>query len=140
MSTQDNGKNLRRLAVGTTIAAAAGYVAGVLTAPKSGKQTRGDIKAAAVKKRQEAEKQLKKLHTDLDKIIKEAKSRSSKMNAKAQKEIADLLKKAKASKESTKQAISAVHEGDAEDDDLRKAITNAQNSIDNLRTYLKKKI
>lgn len=37
-----------RLAIGAIIGAAAGVVAGVLTAPKSGKETREDIKRKAV--------------------------------------------------------------------------------------------
>jgi gas vesicle protein len=41
--------NFKRVAIGSGIAAAAGFVAGVLTAPKSGKETRADIKTATNK-------------------------------------------------------------------------------------------
>jgi gas vesicle protein len=129
---------LKRVVIGSGVAAAAGFVAGVLTAPKSGKETRGDIKAAAKQSRVEAEKELKRLHIELDKIMKEAKVRGSKLSVKAQKELEELVEKAKNSKEKTREVISAIHEGDAEDQDLKRAIKNAHNSIEHLRDYLKK--
>jgi gas vesicle protein len=38
-----------KFAIGALLGAAAGFVAGILTAPKSGKETREDIKDTAVK-------------------------------------------------------------------------------------------
>jgi gas vesicle protein len=131
-------ENLKRIAIGSSVAAVAGYVAGVLTAPKSGKQTRDDIKAATERSRAEAEKDLKQLHTDLDKVIKDAKAGSDKLGAKAQKELAELVDKAKDTKEKTREVISAIHEGDAEDKDLARAVKNANTAIKHLRNYLKK--
>jgi len=131
-------ENLKRIAIGSTVAAAAGYLAGVLTAPKSGKQTRADIKSAADSSRVQAEKDLKRLHTELDKVIKDAKAGSGKLSAKAQKELADLVEKAKDTKEKTREVISAIHEGDAEDKDLARAVKNANTALKHLRNYLKK--
>lgn len=134
-----NTKKLKRIAIGSgVVAAAAGYVAGVLTAPKSGKETRGDIKAAAKKSRVEAEKEVKKLQTELEKVMKDAKVRGGKLSAKGQKELKELVEKAKNSKAKTREVISAVRAGDAEDQDLKRAIKNAHSSIDHLRDYLKK--
>jgi len=139
MSRKDRQRqNLKRIAIGSTVAAAAGYVAGVLTAPKSGKQTRNDIKNAAERSRVEAEKDLKQLHTELDKVIKDAKTGSDKLSAKAQKELAELVEKAKDTKEKTREVISAIHEGDAEDKDLARAVKNANLALKHLRSYLKK--
>lgn len=138
MSRNNRNNNLKKVVIGSTVAAAAGYVAGILTAPKSGKTTRSDIKDAAKKNRIKAEKDLKNLHTDLDKAMQEAKTRSSKLSAKAQKELNELLKKAKVTKDKTREVVSAIHDGDAEDKDLKKAVSNAQNSIKHLREYLKK--
>lgn len=131
-------KNLRRLAIGSSLAAAAGYLAGILTAPKSGKETRQDIKVAAERGRIEAEKDLKRLHTELDKVIKDAKAGSDKLGAKAQAELKELIAKANDTKEKTRQVISAIHEGDAEDQDLKRAVKNANLALKNLRKYLKK--
>lgn len=131
-------KYVRRIAVGSTVAAAAGYVAGVLTAPKSGRETRKDIKHASVKGFRQAEKELKNLNSELDKVIKEARNMSSKAGVKAKKEIDAAIIKAKDSKEKARQVISAIHEGDAEDKDLQKAIKDATSSLSALRKYLKK--
>lgn len=131
-------RNMKRLAVGSTIAAAAGYAAGILTAPKSGKQTRSDIKKAADKSVARVEKELKKLLTDLDGTIKDAGAAAKKGSAKAQAELKDLVAKAKDAKEKVREVLSAVHEGEAEDQDLNKAIKQANTSLKNLRNYLKK--
>lgn len=130
--------NLKRIAVGSAVAAVAGYVAGVLTAPKSGKETRQDIKNAADRTRQEAEKDLKRLHTELDKVLDEAKARGGDFGKKAQSELNDLMDKAKDTKEKAREMLSAIHEGDAEDQDLKRAIKNANSALDHLREYLKK--
>ena len=131
-------KYVRRIAVGSTIAAAAGYVAGVLTAPKSGRETRKDIKNASVKGFRQGEKELKHLNTELDKVIKEAKVLSAKAGTRAKKEIDAAVVKAKDSKEKAREMISAIHEGDAEDKDLQRAIKNASTSLAALKKYLKK--
>jgi gas vesicle protein len=139
MSRKDRQReNLKKLAIGGTIAAAAGYVAGILTAPKSGKQTRGDIKDAADHGMAEVEKELKKLHTELDKVIKEAKAGGDKLSAKAKKELDEILDKAKDSKEKVREVLSALHEGDADDKDLKKAVTEASDAIAHLKKFLKK--
>lgn len=139
MGRHDNkGDNLKKIAIGSTIAAAAGYVAGVLTAPKSGKQTRKDIKDAADKGVAQAEKDLKKLHTELAKIIAEAKDASEKLNGKTKKDFDGLVEKAKDTKEKAREMLSALHEGDAEDKDLKRAIKDATDAIDHLKDYLKK--
>ncbi|HWB39173.1 MAG TPA: YtxH domain-containing protein [Candidatus Saccharimonadales bacterium] len=130
--------NLKNVAIGSAIAAAAGFVAGILTAPKSGKETRKDIKNAAETGYREAEKQLKQLHTQLDKVVAEAKLKADKASGKAQKELNALVDKAKDTKEKAREMLSAIHEGDAEDKDLKKAVKDATDALEHLRDYLKK--
>lgn len=137
MSRKSNN-NLKRLAIGGTIAAAAGYIAGLLTAPKSGKETRGDIKKATNESIAQAEKELKKLHTELGKVIDEARIKGDKMGAKAKNDLAELIDQAKDTKEKVREVISAVHEGDAEDIDLKKAVKQANTALEHLREFLKK--
>ena len=129
----------KRVAIGSVIAGIAGYLAGILTAPKSGKETRKDIKDAASKSLAQAEKELKKLHTELDKIIKQAKANGDKLNAKAKVELDVLIVKAKDAKEKTREVLSAIHEGGADNKELDKAIKEANDSIEHLKQYLKKK-
>jgi gas vesicle protein len=131
--------NIKKVAIGSTIAAIAGYIAGILTAPKSGKETRGDIKDAADKGIAEAEKDLKKVQADLDKIIKEAKVAGDKLGVKAQKELSELVEKAKDTKEKSREVLSAIKEGGADNKDLDKAVQDAGTALQHLRDYLKKK-
>jgi gas vesicle protein len=135
MAKKDTAK---KLAIGTAIAAVAGYVAGILTAPKSGKETREDIKDVTTKGITEAEKQLKKLHTELNGLIEQAKNKAEGLNDKTRKELDDLLSRAKDSKEKARDILSALHDGSAEDKELKKAITDATKAIEHLRVYLSK--
>ncbi|MDB5169219.1 MAG: hypothetical protein JWO41_575 [Candidatus Saccharibacteria bacterium] len=132
------GKNAKRFAAGAAIAGVAGYLAGLLTAPKSGKETRDDIKDVASRGVSEAEKDLKALHTELSKLLDEAKTQGEKLTDKAQKELGDLVEKAKDTKEKAREVLSAIHEGDAEDKELSKAIKDANDAIDHIKKYLKK--
>lgn len=131
-------QTMKKVALGSTLAAAAGYVAGILTAPKSGKQTRKDIKKAADKGLAAGEQELKKLHTDLDGVIKDAKATGTKAGAKGKQELDELVAKAKKAKEKTRRVISDLREGSASDEDLAKAVKQAKHSLANLKTYLKK--
>lgn len=60
------------------------------------------------------------------------------MNDKARKELDTLVDKARDTKEKAREVLSAVHEGDAEDKDLKRAIKDANEAIEHLRDYLKK--
>ncbi|HLZ14662.1 MAG TPA: YtxH domain-containing protein [Candidatus Saccharimonadales bacterium] len=129
---------VKKFAIGTILAAAAGYLAGILTAPKSGKETRQDIKEAAVKTYSEAEKQLKKLHTELNEVLAEAKGRLETVKGKAHDELEKAMDAGKTMKEKARELLSAVHEGDADDKDLKKAIDEANKAVEHLKSYLKK--
>jgi gas vesicle protein len=131
-------KSTKRLALGTLFAAAAGYVTGILTAPKSGKETRQDIKTAAEQGMAEAEKQLKKLHTQMNDVIKEAKTRVNTLKGTAQKDLQVAIDKATTAKEKARELLSALHEGGAEDKDLKKAIKEANSALDHLKSYITK--
>jgi gas vesicle protein len=132
------GKNAGRFAIGALIAAAAGYAAGVLTAPKSGKETRKDIKDAANKKISELEKLLKQKHTELSGLIQNAADKANSAKGNAKNEAEELLKKAMQAKDKVRLALSSVRDGGSSDKDLQKAIDDAQQAIDHLKTYIKK--
>jgi len=131
-------KSVRRLAIGAVIAAAAGYVAGILTAPKSGKETRADIKKNAKQAQVEAEKELKKLHTELTAAIEQAKARIEPTAGKTREELAAAIDKAKAGKDKAREILSAVHEGETVDKDLAHAIREARAALKHLKVYLSK--
>lgn len=131
-------KRTKRFAIGTVIAAAAGYVAGILTAPKSGKETRQDIKDTAVRTYSAAEKRLKALHTELSTLLDEAREKAMELKGRAKEDLEKAIVLAKKAKEKARELLSAVHEGDAADEDLHIAIKDATKATDHLKSFLKK--
>jgi gas vesicle protein len=132
------GKAVRRIAVGAALAGAAGYLAGLLTAPKSGRETRQELAQAANTSVGELEKQLKDMHSELGKLLEDAKAQGQDLGKHGQKELDTLLDKAKVAKQKVREVISAVHEGDADDKDLKKAMSDARHAIDHIKDYLQK--
>ena len=128
----------KKLAIGTAIAGAAGYLAGILTAPKSGKETRKDIGDAASRAKNEAERKLKSMHSELTKLIDQSKEQVTKMSAEAKKDLSVAIDKAQAAKEKARQILSGFHEGDAGDKDLQAAIKDADQAISHLKNFLSK--
>jgi gas vesicle protein len=128
----------KAVALGTLVAAGAGYLAGVLTAPKSGKETRKDIAKSATKARSDSEKQLKKLHSELNDVLREAENKTKKAKTKASKELADATEKAKRAKTKAKEVLSALHNGDADDPNLQAVVEEVKLAKSNLAKYLKK--
>lgn len=131
-------KTAKKFAIGAAIAGTAGYLVGVLSAPKAGKQTRADIKNAANNGVGELEKQLKELHTELGKMVDDAKGKGGKASDDAQKKAAEAVDSAKVVKDKLRQVLSALHEGEATDKDLDKAVDEAKQALQHLRDYLKK--
>lgn len=139
MSSKNKDGLVKKIAIGGAIAGLAGYLAGILTAPKSGKRTRSDIKKAANKSVLQAEKELKVLHTELDRLLKQTKAGGEKLSVRTKKELDVLVVKAKDAKEKTREVLSAIHEGGADNKELDKAVKEASDSIEHLKQYLKKK-
>lgn len=138
MSKKSN-KPGAKIAIGAAVAAATGYVAGILTAPKSGRDTRKNIKKTADKKLSDAEKQLKKLHTQLDETLGQARSKADKATGKAKTELDSAIETSKKAKEKIRQLLSAVHEGEnSQDKDLRSAVKDAEEAIKHLKSFIKK--
>ncbi len=127
-----------KFAIGAVFAAAAGYVTGILTAPKSGKETRKDIHDGAIKARSEAEKKLKSLHSDLQDVIKKGQTKVDSASATGKQRLNDAIENAKSAKDKAKSMLSAIHEGDSDDKDLQKAIEEADQALAHLKEYITK--
>lgn len=127
-----------KFAIGAVIAAGVGYVAGLLTAPKSGKETRQDIHDGAVKIKNETENKLKELSQELNNIIEDAKVKSKTLKADAKDELDKAMNKAVEVKNSVREVISAFHEGESDDKDLQKAVNDVNKAIEHLKSYLDK--
>jgi len=132
----NNQDLVKKFAIGAVISAVVGYIAGILTAPKSGKETRQDIKDKAVETYGVAEKELKKLHTELSDVIDEVSERIT--SFRNSKEVTSALDKGRDAKQKAREVLSALHDGEAEDKDLKKAIADATNAIEHLRDFLRK--
>lgn len=136
-SRKEEKQNLvKKVAIGAAVSAAAGYIAGILTAPKSGKETRkiiadktGDTLAAA-------EKELKKLHTELTDVIDEVSDRIS--SFRDRKDVSGALDKGRDAKQKAREVLSLLHDGETDDKELKKAVQEATKAIENLRNFLKK--
>jgi gas vesicle protein len=135
MSKDSTGK---KIAIGAAVAGVAGFVAGILTAPKSGKETRTDIKNAAVKAKSEAEKNLKNIHSELNTRLADVKAKGEELSGKAKEEYEMIVEKAKGAKEKVRQVLSSIHDGDAEDPDLKQALKDAKDSLKNLEKFIKR--
>jgi gas vesicle protein len=131
-------KRDKNLAIGAVVAAGVGYAIGILTAPKSGKETRQDIKEGAVKAKQEAEKHLKRLSGDISLLIEDATAQLKRLSGVAKTELSEAISKAKTAKEKARQVLSAFHEGEADDADLDKAVKQVKQATENLKKFVNK--
>ncbi len=88
--------NKGKFVLGTVLGAAAGVVAGILTAPRSGDETRADLKARAAELKEEASRRADDMKSEKtgivgvikDKILDDTKS-SKKATKETQKDVSD---------------------------------------------------
>lgn len=131
-------KQFKDIAIGATIAAGVGYLAGILTAPKSGKETRKDIASAAAKAKSEAEKRFKQVYSELNTLIEEGKKLALTLNAGAKTDLEAVVDRAAAAKEKVREVLSAIHEGESDDEDLDNALKDVTKALSDLRSFLVK--
>lgn len=134
MAKQDHtGRNI---ALGAAIAGAVGYLAGLLTAPQSGKETREDITGAAGDLKDSAEHQLTYLQAELQDTLKAAKSKTVALSGRAREEFNEATIKAKDAQNKVSVLLKALKAGEADDPELNKAIKQSKLAIKNLKKYL----
>lgn len=126
-----------RVAITALIAAGAGYLGGLLSAPRSGKQTRKKLAKSANKAVTDGEKQLKKLHSEINDNITQAEKQANKAKTKANNELKQAIASAKEAKDKARELLSALHEGDADDPRLKAVIKEVQAAKKHLREYVK---
>jgi gas vesicle protein len=128
---------VKKVAIGSAIAGAVGYLAGILSAPKSGKQTRQDIVDKASEVKGSAENELHELNEELNDLIKNAKGRTINLGSAARSEYNETLIKAKDAQNKAGEVLKAVKNGQAANPELDKAIRQARQAAKNLGKYLK---
>jgi gas vesicle protein len=132
--TQKSG---RKMALTAVVGGLAGYVTGVLTAPKSGKQTRNEIVDKAEAAKDGAEFKLQEAIDELNSTINNTKSKSLALGAKARSEYDESVVKGKDALNKASQVLKAMKAGEASHPDLNKAVKQARLATKNLGKYLR---
>ena len=131
-------RTFKRILTGAAVAGAAGYLAGILTAPKSGRETREEFRRTANKGAADVETELSTLQDELTGLVEQARDRGEDLGGKAQKELHKLVDSARDSKHKAQGVMGALQEGKASDKDLAKALSDAKHAIEHIKDYLKK--
>ncbi|MBI2592133.1 YtxH domain-containing protein [Candidatus Saccharibacteria bacterium] len=127
----------RKLAIGALLAGAVGYITGLLTAPKSGQETREDIADKAEALKENAEEQLQRAHDELNDLIKTAKSKTLALGSKARVEFNEAVVRAKDAQNKASHVLKAIKTGNADDPQLNRALKQAKAAKKNLAKYFK---
>jgi gas vesicle protein len=133
-SAKDTGK---KMAVSALIAGVGGYITGVLTAPKSGKETRRDLVEDAEGLKDSTEDQLKRANDELKSLLNDTKTKSVALSAQAREEFNEAVLRAKDAQNKTSTTLKALKAGKAEDPELNKAVKQARLAVKNLSKYFK---
>lgn len=131
MFSRNNGK---KFALGALFAGVVGFIVGILTAPKSGKETREDLKDSTRIAITQAEKDLKAIHTDLQNLLTSASVAIKTTTKQAKKDLQKAIRRAKKSQAKVKTVLSSIHDGQSDDPELKAALDEAKAA----RTHLKK--
>jgi gas vesicle protein len=137
MGFKKKKSTVRKIAIGSAVAGVAGYLAGILTAPKSGKDTRTDIAHKAEDVKDSAADQLQNLNDELKELIKETKVRTIALSSTARAEFNEAVVKAKDAQNKAADILKAVKNGEASDPDLNKAVKQANQAAKNLSKFLR---
>lgn len=132
------GRDAKGIATGALIGAAVGFVAGILLAPKSGKETRADIARSAAAAKAKAEDKLHAAHEELASLVEKAEEQAKRLGRKISAEAKKSLETARKTKEHTASALRAIRTGESTDEDLDIAVKNARSAVQGLKTYFKK--
>ena len=137
MKIRKDPKTGQKVALGAAIAGIGGYFAGILTAPKSGKETRAELADKTVELKDDASHQLQVAQDELGVVLKEAQSKTVALGSQAREEFNEALVRAKDAQNKTKTILKAVKAGQAQDPELNKAVKQAKLAKKNLSKFLK---
>jgi gas vesicle protein len=128
----------KKIAIGAAVAAVTGYVTGILTAPKSGKETRHDIAEGAESLKDSTEDELKKVNDELKDLLKQTKVKTIALSSSARAEFNESVIRAKDAQKKSATALKAFKAGKADDPELNKAVKQAKLAQKNLSKFFKK--
>jgi gas vesicle protein len=130
-------KPIKNIAKVATIGAGIGYLAGLLTAKQSGKETREDIVNTSKKVIDTAETKGDALYKELVELIKQVESKVSSSKKTVASGLATATATAKKTQARASDILKAVKSGKATDKDLADSVKNTKAAIKSLRNYLK---
>ena len=131
-------KRRGNIALGGLLLASVGYMIGILTAPKSGKETRRDIQQAALRAKRDSEKKLKDVHRELNELVDQGKQTAKNLKSRAKTELDKAVASGQTAREKVRTVLSAIHEGESDDKDLQKALAEANKAVKHLKTFVRK--
>jgi gas vesicle protein len=131
---QNTGK---KVAASALIAGVAGYLSGILTAPKSGKETRKQLVEEAESVKESTEEQLQKANEELKVLLKDTKTKTVALSGQAREEFNEAVIRAKDAQNKASTTIKALKNGEAEDPELNKAVKQARQAAKNLSKFFK---
>lgn len=129
-------KNSRNIIVGAILVGAASYVAGILTAPKKGKETREDIRHASVNFKISLEKALKKLYTDSSRQLERALNVNQNLTAQTKKELDLLIASVKHAKDKIKVYLTSLRDGEIEEEEITLLLTDGRDNTERLKFFV----
>lgn len=127
----------KKLAAGTILGGIVGYLAGLLTAPQSGAETREDIADQATDLKDDASLELSIAYDKLSDVIKQAQTKTVTLSAQAREEFNESLIRAKDAQTKTKVILKALKAGGSDDPELNKAVKQAKQAAKNLGKFIK---
>ena len=130
-------KPLKNVAKVAAIGAGIGYLAGLLTAKQSGKETREDIASSTKKVKDTTEAKIDELYKELADIIKKVESKVSSSSKTVKSGVATATAAAKKTQAKANEIVKAVKSGKVSDKDLADSVKSTKAAINSLKNYLK---
>jgi len=138
MSKDEHAKG-KGLAIGAAIGAVAGVITGILFAPKSGKETRDDVKNAAVKAKAKLEEESNMVHKELTKAIDKVETLIKEKGSVVSEKAKESVKIAIDAKESLNARVRDFKSGNVSAEaQLKEAVKSAEKAQSELAKLLKK--
>lgn len=81
-----------KIAIGTIIGAVAGLIAGLLTAPKSGKETRADLKSKADELKEEAARRAEEVKAKTGEVATDLRGKADDLKVRGERVVEDAKK------------------------------------------------
>lgn len=134
----NNNHTGRKWAIGALITGIGGYLVGILTAPKSGKETRADIADKAEDIKNDTRVELENLQDDLRELLARAKDKTVQLSFYTRRGFDRAVLRAKDASDKSKEILKAAKTGESEDPQLSRAVKQARQAKANLSKYLKK--